>query len=348
MFRRFLIARGSRTLSLSLGYLPRMRISKVCKSPTIELVPLPLAQLPAQDHLHVRVTGKVRPAAVHRIEAPRPLVLWHLASLDAPTVAVVWSLAFAWSARVHLPLWAPLLLALMAWSVYIGDRLLDARVGLSNPALHRLRERHYFHWRHRRVFVSLAIFAILAAARIVLVNMPRGALTPNSLLGAATFAYFSGVHSRRKLPRLVTKESLVGIIFTAGCMLPAWLMLGSGGADSSRLAVFLIPSVYFAALAWLNCHAIAQWESHRIIRLRRRSVMELGVGLATAGLLLAVVLAAHDPRAAVLVAAGAASALLLALLDRARRRLTPLALRTAADFVLLTPLVFIPLAHVLG
>jgi hypothetical protein len=43
-----------------------------------------------------------------------------------------------------------------------------------------------------------------------------------------------------------------------------------------------------------------------------------------------------------LVAAGAASALLLALLDRLRRRLTPLALRAAADLVLLTPVLITP------
>jgi hypothetical protein len=40
----------------------------------------------------------------------------------------------------------------------------------------------------------------------------------------------------------------------------------------------------------------------------------------------------------VLLAAGALSALLLAMLDSLRTRMTPLALRTGADFVLLTPL----------
>jgi hypothetical protein len=47
------------------------------------------------------------------------------------------------------------------------------------------------------------------------------------------------------------------------------------------------------------------------------------------------------PRPAALTAAAAASALLLALLDRIRGRLTPLALRAAADLVLLTPLVLL-------
>jgi hypothetical protein len=60
--------------------------------------------------------------------------------------------------------------------------------------------------------------------------------------------------------------------------------------------------------------------------------------LGVSGLLLATVLASTQPRPAALIAAGAASALLLALLHRLRHRLTPLALRAAADLVLLTPL----------
>jgi hypothetical protein len=46
-------------------------------------------------------------------------------------------------------------------------------------------------------------------------------------------------------------------------------------------------------------------------------------------------------RVANLLAAGTASAVLLALLDCTRSRLTPLALRVTADLVLLTPLVVI-------
>jgi len=55
--------------------------------------------------------------------APVPLRLWHLASLDAPTVAVVWTLGFAWAASVRLPPWIPVLLALATWAVYVADRL---------------------------------------------------------------------------------------------------------------------------------------------------------------------------------------------------------------------------------
>jgi hypothetical protein len=98
------------------------------------------------------------------VDAPGPLAWWHLASLDAPTVAVAWSLGFAWAAGVALPAWVPALLALTAWAVYIGDRLLDARAAIRSGETHRLRERHFFHHRHRRVFGVLAVAASCAAA----------------------------------------------------------------------------------------------------------------------------------------------------------------------------------------
>lgn len=279
---------------------------------------------------------------------PRWVGLWHLASFDAPAVAVVWSLAFAWSARARLPVWAPALLALMAWSVYVIDRLLDARTGLRAPQLHGMRERHFFHWRYRRTLVPLAALAILAAAGIVFVKMPPRVLAPDSLLGAAAFAYFSGVHSRRKLPRLVTKEFLVGVIFTAGCTLPALLRLRAAGAAAEQMGVFLVPAIYLAALAWLNCHAIAHWEADAATPGKRFSVVMLGCAHSAAGMLLAAGLAAHYPRVAALLVLSAVSGLALAVLDRRRERITPLALRAAADLVLLTPIFLVPLTRLLA
>jgi hypothetical protein len=288
------------------------------------------------------------PAAGSRVfDAPRVLRLWHLASFDAPSVAAVWALAFAWAAGVRLPRWVPALLVLAVWAVYVGDRLLDARAGLRSPARHTLHERHSFHWRHRRVLLPLAAVAACAAAWMVLVFMPLGARAPNSLLAAAALAYFSGVHTRRKLPQLLSKEFLVGFIFAAGCALPAWLRLRALHGQDSTLWLLWIPAVYLAAVAWLNCHAIACWESGMRTP-RARGVQTLGNLLGLAGLVLASAASVAHPRSAALLACGAASALLLALLDHMRGRLTPLALRAAADLVLLTPVMLIPFARLLG
>lgn len=304
--------------------------------PTIRTVPEALANPCTEPGIQARIRVPMR-----LFDAPLPVRLWHLASLDAPTVAVVWSLGFAWAAGIRLPLWVPVLLALVAWAVYIGDRLLDARAGLRSDVPHQLRDRHLFHWRHRRILVPLAAAAACAAAWIVLALMPTGVRERDSLLAAAALAYFTRVHSSRNQPLLrsplLTKELLVGLLFTTGCVLPAWYRTHAAGPLAA-------PAVFFALLAWLNCHSIDRWESCAS-RNRTSQILALPTLLAFAGLLLAAVLAAFQPRSAALVAAGAASALLLALLDRLRNRLSPVALRAAADLVLLTPLLLTPFAR---
>jgi len=298
---------------------------------------------PSQLHAASRTRATARLVA-----APAPLRLWHLASLDAPTVAVVWSLAFAWAAKVRLPLWVPVLLALLTWSVYIADRLLDARAGLRSSRLHQLRQRHIFHWRHRRLLVPLAVAAACAAAAIIFSLMPATLREHNSVLAAAALAYFSGVHSRRRPPAwlapLLSKEFLVGVIFTAGCALPAWSRLRALPASGSPFWTVWLPAAYCAALAWFNCHAIGHWEQRPRGR-NATGVLPLGCALGCAGLFLAVLTSTAQPRTAALLLAVSASALLLAWLDRLRNRISPLALRAAADLVLLTPLLLIPMAR---
>jgi hypothetical protein len=318
-------------------------------------------------------------------DAPRALALWHLASLDAPTVAVIWSLAFAWAAHVPLSGRVLLVLALATWCAYVSDRILDARAlgaqtlrpqtlgpqlsdgwdfearsGADPSMWPALRERHYFHWRNRRLFLPLAAVAACVAGVVALTLLPSFVGERGSILAAAALAYFSGVHAaswlerrRLSLPRLVSKEFLVAVLFTAGCILPAWSRLRASGAQEFLPTWLWICGIYFAALAWLNCRFIAGWEAEESDRKaggRRRSFwafrlfparstdFSAAVLLASAGFLLAYIAFGSYSRASALLAAGALSALLLAMLDSFRARITPLALRAGADFVLLTPL----------
>lgn len=311
------------------------------------------------------VDGRITPpiqGANRIVAAPRALALWHLASLDAPAVAVVWSLAFAWADDRRLPLWVPPLLAVTTWSVYVVDRLLDVRRSLRLPAQSALRERHYFHWRHRRALMPMAFAAACIAAGIVLFCMGPMARVRDFVLAAAALVYFFGVHflgglhptSPRFLRRLFSKEFLVGILFTAGCAMPSWPRGHVSVTAAALLWPFWIPAAYFAALAWLNCGCIARWEAADDAYAasfertgREHSEPQIGgaanrfaaTWLAPAGVVLAFAGHGSDPRAAALIATGALSALLLALLDRTRDRLTPLTLRAAADLALLTPMV---------
>jgi hypothetical protein len=207
----------------------------------------------------------------------------------------------------------------------------------------------------------MAMAAACSAAGIILAYMPPVTRARDSILAAAAVAYFSGVHSGRNAwqfplhrPRFIPgKEFLVGVLFTAGCVLPAWHRPHAIAAPGSTVWVFWIPAIFFAALAWLNCSCIARWESMDVTvearsgvakrvpgaqRLKPSATFYASVLLGCGGLLSAAVCASAHPRAAALLAAGAASALLLALLDDVRAHMTPLALRAAADFVLLTPL----------
>lgn len=319
----------------------------------MESVPNALAQPDAQ------LQAQAAPVARVLWDAPRPMRLWHLASLDAPTVAVVWSLAFAWAVHIRLPLWLVAVLALTTWAIYIADRLLDARKALRFDCVSILRDRHFFHWRHRRWFAPLSFFAVIGAAILVASRMAHASLPSGTVIAVAAFGYFARVHSSSGLaqptprPRriahnlILSKELLVGVLFTAGCLLPAWMR------SAERPWPLALAAVFFAALAWLNCHAIEHWESQpwqlRPWRTGARSDSPNGVArdasiVALAGFFLALVFAATQPsavRIAELLAAAAASCLLLALLDRLRHRITPLALRAAADLVLLTPLVLL-------
>jgi hypothetical protein len=285
-----------------------------------------------------------------KLDAPLPLRLWHLASLDAPTVAAVWVLAFAWAAKVRLPAGVVVSIALVVWSVYVADRLLDARKGLRRCAVEGLRARHFFHWRRRRILVPLGIASALTAAWLILPIMPVFAYRPNSVLAVAAFAYFTRVHLRREtvsgqefarrvarfLSPIVSKELLVGVLFAAGCALPTWNRV------AHRSWPLIVSVAFFAALAWMNCHAIEQWESAaREARIDQAASALCLAGVLLAGVLGAVFIPAAQPRAAALLLAGAAAALMLAILDFYRGRLTPLALRASADLVLLTPLALI-------
>jgi hypothetical protein len=328
--------------------LRRITAGPICRGiPTkIRRVPLPLAQPPAHER-----TSDLKQSAIRPIDAPRPLAFWHLASLDAPTVAIVWSLAFAKAAGIHLPAWVPLLLALATWSVYVGDRLLDTRAGMRSPSLHALRERHYFHWRFRRVLLPLAVVAAGVAATLILVFMPVVARERNSVLAAAALAYFCGVHAKPWPARSASlfrppkraKEFLVALLFTTGTILPVASRVHFSADSVPLLLALWIPAIYFTSLAFLNCCCIAQWEAGltQDSPLLRSGIFAAALLLAFSGLLLALVCLGIASHSAALLAAGAASALLLAMLHLARDHFTPLALRAAADLVLITPLLLL-------
>ena len=272
-------------------------------------------------------------------DGPRILKLWHLASVDAPSVAVVWACALAWTAHVG-PSWATITaLALVVWAIYVLDRLLDGQAGVRGER-NGLKERHHFHWKHRNKLVWLAATGSVAAICLALPNLARRGLRPDSAVAAAMLIYFGGVHGgsgglRRMLKRasaLISRDLVVAAIFTAGCVLPA---LTATRQENATLIPLAAPAAALAGLAWLNLHAIGRWENDAPLAggLIRPALVLAGLSISGAAALLGA-----EPRSAALLAMAGMSSLLLLLLDRVRGRLEPVTLRAAADLVLLTPL----------
>ena len=266
-------------------------------------------------------------------------VYWHLLSLDAPSVAALWSWSFARVAHVALPPFAPLLLAVGTWLVYVADRLLD---GMSRH--HQLRERHYFYVRHRRLFLLAGTFVCPVFTWIVFTRMAPDVRREDSAIFALAMLYFLLVHMRgRQVETWLPKELAVGALFAAATAVPAWARITGYN--------FLLASsvILFAILCWLNCVAIENWERRDsdAVEVPHRTTLWAGRHLqllAMATALIAATLAFAVPVSRALFAlylASASSALLFFWLARSERRLTTTQLRIAADAALLTPLFFL-------
>jgi hypothetical protein len=281
---------------------------------------------------------------------PRPhpslLALWHLLSLDAPTVAAVWTLFIAHCTGLVLPWTAPLAMFVAVWIIYAADRLLDARI-LDLQHDPDLQARHHFHHRHRARFLS----AITAASIFLVYLLHRidpAALHLYALLAVLFSVWMLLIHAR-PLPDDVTqrlpKELAVGIFFPAAVFIPTV-------ARAPVLRPELLPAAaLFALVCTLNCLFLYAWEhpssrpqAHWTTRwatahLTHLAASLLALAIATASLprpTLAIILPAL---------ACALSTACLLLLNALRHRLSPLHLRAAADLALLSPLFLLPFAR---
>ena len=275
--------------------------------------------------------------AQHTKLALRPLALWHLLSLDAPTVAALWTWFVAASIHIHLPIGAPIAMALAVWMLYAADRLLDA-------LQHReqLEARHHFHHQHRTAFLTgIGLGSVLLAGLIH--RMLPEALRLYALLGALLFAWFLLIHARSRTSRL-PKEIAVGIFFPAAVFIPTV-------ARHPELRLLLLPyAALFAAVCSLNCLYIYAWEhpgqranAHWSTRYATHYLSELTIAVLIAAIAIATL--THSAGPWQLALACALSAITLLALNRSHQTLHPTTLRAAADLALLTPLLLLPFLH---
>lgn len=272
--------------------------------------------------------------------------MWHRLSLDAPTVALVWSIFLARSANVRLPYYSPVLLALGTWIVYVADRILD---GLREPPTRTLHARHHFYARHRLFFVITLGCAVLLCAGLIVTRMRRDIFDGYTVLGSLVLFYFFLIHGVKSAGELwLPKELLVGILFAMATALPSWMR------TSAKSQELLIGVGLFAAICWLNCVAIEFWESAEGIQSQAQekfaraniSTRWLGKHLAWMSAALAVLSLAfwmtwRSPVRPVALACFL-SALFFLILHWYRVDIGPRWLRVAADISLLTPILLLP------
>jgi hypothetical protein len=273
-----------------------------------------------------------------------PLTLWHLLSLDAPTVAVLWTWFIASANHVHLPISSALAMAITVWMLYAADRLMDARLLDASPTLHEdLEARHYFHHRHRTSFL-LGILTASIALAVLLPSLDTEAIHLYLILGGMVAGYFILIHATRNAHRL-PKEIAVGLCFAAATFIPTV-------ARRPELRLPLLPSaLLFATLCSLNCLFIYAWEhedhntnqpTHAITRhaIANLPLLTIFLTLASAAL---VIFDRHAARS--IPCAIAISAALLLLLHNRRHTITRTTLRATADLALTTPLLLLPFLH---
>jgi uncharacterized membrane protein (UPF0136 family) len=271
--------------------------------------------------------------------------LWHLLSLDAPTVASLWIWFIAVANRIRLPLSSIFAMFIAVWMLYAADRLLDTRsLDSQSGQEQRLEARHYFHHRHRTAFLAGILVASVALAPLLL-RLDTAAMHLYLILGGLLFGYFILIHATRSAHRF-PKEIAVGIFFAAATFIPTV-------ARQPGLRLALLPSaILFATLCSLNCLFIYEWEhdsyrapmhadhpTHATTRFALLHLPFFAAIIAAAS----VSLAFFDHRSPWSIPlATALSALSLLLLNQRRHRISALTLRAAADLALLAPILLIP------
>ncbi len=271
------------------------------------------------------------PARTGATRAANPIVIWHLVSLDAPTVAALWTAFAGRTLDTHLPWTAPAALALAVWMLYVADRILDAARSTAP-----LEDRHRFHHSHRNIFAA-GLLAALPVLAVLLVLLPCHVRTAWMLLAAPLALYVAAVHLLRL--RTVPKEHLVAIFFAIATFLP------EATTTPGQLPRIAPAAVLFGALCWINCVAIARWENHGHNTgdsLTATAARHLPITVAALAIVTGL-RSIYSPQPALPLAI-ALSAVLLLLLHLTRDCYRPVTLRALADAALLTPLLLWPLA----
>jgi hypothetical protein len=233
-------------------------------------------------------------------------------------------------------------LVLAVWVIYTADRLLD---GLAPRSGSFLRTRHSFCARHRFVLTSLLLIFGAALIWIGMEGLEATTVRGGLILGVIVVLYLASIHAGpARFSRLLPKEIAVGMIFAAGTTVP---LLSKPGRFPPQSHYWVLAALMFGLLCSLNCLSIECWERPSSIREQHKTGLPwiawadahlgaIALGVATAALL-AGFLSACGGAMEIPFFAISSAALLTAMLNGQRRKLSPEALRVLADAALVLP-----------
>lgn len=251
-------------------------------------------------------------------------------------VSLAWLHILSVTWRLYVPWEAYAALGLAVWVIYAADRLLD--VSLAEATNGPLAERHLFHKKYRRWFITAIAVAFLSAVFFVVTSLPM-AIFKNMVLGGILVAAFFGlslISARDENESPLLKNIIAGFAFSFGTAMVAHIYRPELRLmDLLRAPEFLL----FSLLCILNISAIDVWEhSARNHDEEVKASDEISLTLPITLLAAAsIFLALRDMNDrsfyyAILTATG-----LLYVLNRRRHTLSRTALRTLADVTLLVP-----------
>jgi hypothetical protein len=271
-------------------------------------------------------------AAVAPAHRQRPVILLSLLCLDAPLVAVAWQWIIARNLGEPLNLPQCAVLFLVAWLIYLSDRLADS---FTVPPCAPTSARQRFCRQYRFIIVPLIVLLGITDTILSLTLIDRRTFISGALIFGATSIYLAINHFASGTWRHVpVKEAAIGFLFA----------LGTVAVINQKSTNLLVVLMLFGLLCSLNCLSISVWErdldiaqgreSFATAHPKRKSLPAMSCWiLSVIGTALLI-----DSKLRLFAFCLASSALLLALLHRVGRidRDERVAL---ADLVLLTPAV---------
>jgi hypothetical protein len=268
----------------------------------------------------------------------------NLVCLDAPLVSIAWLWLFA--KTVHAPI-DPInraALFLTAWLIYLADRLADS-YSLPHGVPRSLR--HEFCLNHRHIWIGALAAISVTDAVLIWRNIGKETFLAGAVIGTLALIYLVLNHSLGGAwPRLPLKEFAIGFLFVAGTLVALLPHL----PPLSKSVLF--SGITFALLCTLNCVSIAYWErtldetQRKVSFATRYPGLERHFGKASIVLALSSgIMAIFYRDAAAIFGCVSASALLLALLDSLRGKISRDQRTALADLVLLTPLLALLLVN---